>query len=670
MSTIPTEDYPAPRPWNMKAQAAPNIPRGSVGMAGALRIILKDVANEKPQTSPVSIPGSDSAVTLEVCCQRLRPIGLVRGKNGSWSLSEEAEKWLDSEDNNYLGATLCANTKYMGEILYLLQEPMRASQLQEIANNKYFMSWKKNSEINRRTVWLRDLGLVEFQEHSMLYNLTDAGKNLLESIQITSPELVASGEVLEDVSTYSASPWALELCKMNQEALLSRKSSIGYCPGGKSELISTLSAYVSFLETPKTKEEIENFSVTNYDIKASSARSLLTMLSGINFAERVSRDEYQATNLATTWNKDANPLDLCCCLHAACFFVFELLQELKDGPKNKKDLSVASFVKYEFEKENGAEVLKRIHFLRLAGLLKDYRSSEFAITQAGEELLEYVSTQNSYDENGDYEKTTATVETASQNDKLLTELHLASKDSANPKRFEQICAEAFRKLGFKAEWLGESGETDVLVSTYSATEYAYRVTVDAKSTTNKLVNESQLNFDTLTDHRKLHNAHFTVVIGCDFQGDRIVSRATKHKILLLDVESLCELIRLHEQAPLSAQDYKALFETCGRADLNVLKTERSRLTRSGVMLHAIMDCLASESGDEISKGMLSVHELCLLLKNQHEDLKPEEIENILSVLSSPMINCVGKTKDKYYAIGSLNEASNKFSFYANACLTN
>ena len=119
MKDIPIADYPTPRTWCMKAQAAPNIPRGSMGMTGALRIILEDVASGKPQTSPVGIPGSDSEVTLGVCCQRLRPVGLVRDKNGSWSLSEEAEKWLSSKDDGYLAAVLCANTKYLGEILYL-----------------------------------------------------------------------------------------------------------------------------------------------------------------------------------------------------------------------------------------------------------------------------------------------------------------------------------------------------------------------------------------------------------------------------------------------------------------------------------------------------------------------------------------------------------------------
>ena len=40
---------------------------------------------------------------------------------------------------------------------------------------------------------------------------------------------------------------------------------------------------------------------------------------------------------------------------------------------------------------------------------------------------------------------------------------------------------------------------------------------------------------------------------------------------------------------------------------------------------------------------------------------------MLAFLSSPVVNCVGRAKSEYYAIGSLNEASNKLRFYANVC---
>ncbi|WP_192978317.1 hypothetical protein [Mammaliicoccus vitulinus] len=41
----------------------------------------------------------------------------------------------------------------------------------------------------------------------------------------------------------------------------------------------------------------------------------------------------------------------------------------------------------------------------------------------------------------------------------------------------------------------------------------------------------------------------------------------------------------------------------------------------------------------------------------------KEVKDMLSLLSNPLIDCVGKTKDGYYAKGSLKDAALKFRFY-------
>lgn len=263
MTIVPIEQYPMPRQWPMRAQSVPNIPRGSVGMVGSLRIIFEYIANGTSANALVAIPGSSSNVTLGVCCQRLRPTGLVRDKRGSWELSPEAGVWALSGDDAFLAATLCSNIKFMGEILYLLQEPKTISELQTAANDVYHLPWKRTSEVSRRLVWFRDLGLVEFLDYTLSYVLTDFGKSFLEHIDVTSPEEVAKSLEGENRPNYTASPWAMELCRLSQDMLAARKPSIGYCPGGKAELVATISAYVSYLVDDKTKGDIEQFSAEN-----------------------------------------------------------------------------------------------------------------------------------------------------------------------------------------------------------------------------------------------------------------------------------------------------------------------------------------------------------------------------------------------------------------------
>ena len=102
------------------------------------------------------------------------------------------------------GRTLC-KYKILRRNTLPLAEADEGFELQEIATTQYFMPWKKNSEVNRRTVWLRDLGLVVFHEHSLLYELTDAGRSFLKTIEVVFPESISEGE-LSDPLVYELRP--------------------------------------------------------------------------------------------------------------------------------------------------------------------------------------------------------------------------------------------------------------------------------------------------------------------------------------------------------------------------------------------------------------------------------------------------------------------------------
>ncbi|MFD1361811.1 hypothetical protein [Lentibacillus salinarum] len=46
----------------------------------------------------------------------------------------------------------------------------------------------------------------------------------------------------------------------------------------------------------------------------------------------------------------------------------------------------------------------------------------------------------------------------------------------------------------------------------------------------------------------------------------------------------------------------------------------------------------------------------------------DEIAEMLQFLSSPLVGCVGRSKEVFYALGTLSDAMNKFNFYAQSCL--
>ncbi|CAM2894791.1 hypothetical protein PALA104618_08125 [Paenibacillus larvae] len=86
-----------------------------------------------------------------------------------------------------------------------------------------------------------------------------------------------------------------------------------------------------------------------------------------------------------------------------------------------------------------------------------------------------------------------------------------------------------------------------------------------------------------------------------------------------------------------------------------------------------MKCLSEESDDPLTEGIMQPKEIYLLLKNQSifKTLPTiDEIKQMLEFLSSPLIGCIGITKEGYYALGSLIDAAQKFDFYLKACTEN
>ena len=58
------------------------------------------------------------------------------------------------------------------------------------------------------------------------------------------------------------------------------------------------------------------------------------------------------------------------------------------------------------------------------------------------------------------------------------------------------------------------------------------------------------------------------------------------------------------------------------------------------------------------------------LRDSGELMNPptmEAISDMLQFLASPLVGCVEKTKDGYYATGSLSDAARKLAFYTRNC---
>lgn len=102
-------------------------------------------------------------------------------------------------------------------------------------------------------------------------------------------------------------------------------------------------------------------------------------------------------------------------------------------------------------------------------------------------------------------------------------------------------------------------------------------------------------------------------------------------------------------------------------NISIIDCTYNRMNRYNVLFKSIIQTLIENSDDEFTKGTLTQREIYMLIKNVDEfkkkEITIEEVDNMLNLLSNPLIGCVGKEKDGYYAKGSLVDAQLKFGFY-------
>jgi hypothetical protein len=666
MYTVPISQYPKSKEWKNKVHSTPSIPGGKKVIVSNLRELLLAVQNNAPLDQVPQLDESNSKSTLNhLCVHQLSAMNFVeRTSSGTWTLTKEAKLWIDSEDNLYLAAYFCANVKFFAEILFYLDSPKTSRELYNIAVNEYDMAWKITTTINNRLVWLRQFGLIEFQEFSLLYSITDKGKEFLNTVNPITPESITHGEddtlsenelILDDLF--------ITYYQENKNSV--RKAGFGYFPGQTNEFAAALFDFLTQINSNNKIESINNFAFQKYNIKDSSARSALNTISAMGLVERRTNTSYAVTDLGYSWLENKDILSLLPLFQLRYLFFLEILLELKDSTLSAKELAMLAKVSYGFDKENVFEINNRIAILKQAKLVMNLSAEKFALTNRGHLLLER------YGNTLGIEKleTATNGTTVVDNIDIVSELRMASKDSYNPDKFEKVVRDFFALIGFDAEWLGGAGKTDVLLKTTGSPLDFFVVTVDAKATSSSTVTDGLVDFDTLKEHQKKHCSNYIAVVGRDFN-ERLIKRATEHHVVLFDVDTLETFLNIHQRTPQKIATYRKVFEQSGKADLSVLDSDIEKTEKNGTLLIGIMQRLIDECKDPITKGQLSVRDLYMSLRSKPELLSVptiDEIETALSFLSSPIIGCVVKEKDYYYAIGSLNDMAKTLNFLKEKC---
>ena len=228
---------------------------------------------------------------------------------------------------------------------------------------------------------------------------------------------------------------------------------------------------------------------------------------------------------------------------------------------------------------------------------------------------------------------------------LATEIEESCTDSQNPRRFERAVRDAFVYLGLRAELLGGSGKTDVLLDARLGPSDSYKVTVDAKTTASGHLTDVQVDWATLVEHRTNEAADYSLLVGPHPRGDRLFSRAVDHEVTVLSSQQLAELCRSHAHTPLGLPDYRLIFTTHGESDLNELKKRAENSERLRVLAADICRELAAK-WDTV--GYHTARDLWIRLQRANPDI----IQSVLDTLASPLVGAIHGDPENGYVLAS------------------
>lgn len=143
---------------------------------------------------------------------------------------------------------------------------------------------------------------------------------------------------------------------------------------------------------------------------------------------------------------------------------------------------------------------------------------------------------------------------ASETEDLMSRLRSESKNSSEPKMFEEAVMDGFRYFGFECEHIGGAGNTDVLIT------QPYRVILEAKATTRNQIDK--IYFTRLKQHMAKHQANHIAVIADKF-APSVIRDAEIESTLLIPVDDLCRILEMSEKYPISTGNLSYIFNDSG-----------------------------------------------------------------------------------------------------------
>ena len=411
----------------------------------------------------------------------------------------------------------------------------------------------------------------------------------------------------------------------------SRRDSCVRLGGPTSDPTASLRALLRYVDIDRpTVDQTVRWAEMAWSQPTAIARESFDFLIGAGLLG-TSKDAVVMTNEGRRFFETDERLRLAVALHSQVKLVGELLV-LTQEPRSAEQLRSIANQLYGMDLRTSDELLSRLAWLEAAGLVT--RSTDglwLANAEIADPILEEISlySPRARRRGDNPESVLDSIDySAGLPARVVTiteDLATAAAMGGRPGWLERTVADAFEFLGFRATWLGETGQVSVIVDAALAAKRSYRALIDVRGRL------SQPGFDR-SELMKHYGATYVAEISKE---DASSSPAVRSGVRTMSLRELSDIVRQHAEVPLGIDHYRILFDGT-EAPLDNLARQAAERDRQAQVLGAAHRLVAKHGPDF---GALSDRDL-LMLATATNELDPSEAQHLtdaVALLAHPMI---------------------------------
>lgn len=504
----------------------------------------------------------------------LRPMGLIQNRKGFLKLTSEGSELLADESRSRLASLMAERIRLFAEVLGLLvREPLTVEEANAELIESYNLGWTSVANTRVRMTWLEVLGLTEWLGERK-QSATAEGRSLFATWEVVTPPALAlhdSGEAVDIPEAPGEIAALLAHLAATDGAQEARNTYNIWVPSPKEDpnKIENLRTCIAAAEDQMEKDALLGFIADRFGLKRSSVDSMLPFMRAAGLLLEVRRGVFTATPAAKAWLRSGSDIDFIRILHANMKFVGELIRVAKDNvPRNDV---YREGITYGLNKD---KVRWLTAFMVESGLLIETSWSSVQATDTGLRLIETLPLAQPHlleaaaELELSSELTQSTSGAPGEPDELSLIVESLTRSSVDPgadgaapgAAFEVYIESAFRHMGFRAQRISGSGDTDILVQWYDGNGSLRTAIVDGKSTSSGRVTHNNVSDVAIDTHKEKRSAEYVAIIGPAFSGDTIKNMAKRKQWALITADELGQVVSSAEALGLRPADVGMLFE--------------------------------------------------------------------------------------------------------------